>query len=44
MSAAALSGVDASPRVGASTLLALESISLSFKGIRAISEIGFEVA
>jgi branched-chain amino acid transport system ATP-binding protein len=44
MSAVALSGVATSPSVGASTLLALESISLSFKGIRAISEIGFEVA
>jgi branched-chain amino acid transport system ATP-binding protein len=44
MSAVALSGVDAAPSLGASTLLALESISLSFKGIRAISDIGFEVA
>jgi branched-chain amino acid transport system ATP-binding protein len=44
MSAAALHSSDASAQAGASALLALEGISLSFKGIRAISDIGFEVA
>jgi branched-chain amino acid transport system ATP-binding protein len=44
MTAVALSGAVASSRGEASALLALESISLSFKGIRAISDIGFAVA
>jgi branched-chain amino acid transport system ATP-binding protein len=44
MSAAALSTADANPQGGASALLELEGISLSFKGIRAITDIGFEVA
>jgi branched-chain amino acid transport system ATP-binding protein len=44
MTAVALSGAVAPPPGEASALLALESISLSFKGIRAISDIGFAVA
>jgi branched-chain amino acid transport system ATP-binding protein len=44
MTAVALSDAVASPRGEASALLVLESISLSFKGIRAISDIGFAVA
>jgi branched-chain amino acid transport system ATP-binding protein len=44
MTAVALSGAVTAPRGAAAALLALESISLSFKGIRAISDIGFAVA
>jgi branched-chain amino acid transport system ATP-binding protein len=44
MPAAALSPVDAAARADAQALLELEGISLSFKGIRAISDIGFRVA
>jgi branched-chain amino acid transport system ATP-binding protein len=42
MPAQALSG--AAPAAALAPLLTLESISLSFKGIRAVSEIGFSVA